>query len=361
VRSLVYYITGHGFGHAVRSAEIIRGLQSRRPELPIHVCTTAPDWLFPPLAGQRRVALDVGVIQADALQTDYDETLRQLGDLVAHADEIIAREATYLRGVNAGLVVADIPPTAFMAAQAAGVPSVGVANFSWDWIYEPYLQSRSDGQPLYEWLRASYSAADVLQRLPLHGDLSTFRTIEDVPLVTRRPSAAKPELRARLGLQPDERAVLLGFGGLGLSGLDSTRLAELPECRFVITDKELQTQAPLPPNVLLAPVRQDNYTDLMAACDIVITKPGYGMVASCLAEQLPLLYTDRHDFREYNVLVQAIEQYGRGVHIPQTDLLSANFGPYLQRLDSLTPSSSTPLETNGAEIVAERLLGLIGS
>src|SRR5690349_117085 len=106
VRSLVYYVTGHGFGHAVRSAEIIRAIQRRRPELPIHVCSAAPGWLFPPLASHRPVALDVGVVQPDALQTDYDETLRQLGELVGAADQIVTREAAYLTSVQAGLVVA---------------------------------------------------------------------------------------------------------------------------------------------------------------------------------------------------------------------------------------------------------------
>ena len=33
------------------------------------------------------------------------------------------------------MVLGDIPPLAFLAAAQAGVPGVGMSNFSWDWIY----------------------------------------------------------------------------------------------------------------------------------------------------------------------------------------------------------------------------------
>ena len=32
----------------------------------------------------------------------------------------------------------DIPPLAFAAAAAAGVPAIALCNFTWDWIYGAY-------------------------------------------------------------------------------------------------------------------------------------------------------------------------------------------------------------------------------
>ena len=46
------------------------------------------------------------------------------------------------------------------------------------------------------------------------------------------------------------------------------------------------------------------YEDLVAAVDVVVTKPGYGIIAECIAAGTPMLYTSRGDFREYDLLVR---------------------------------------------------------
>ena len=40
---LCYYVTGHGFGHAVRTTQILKALP---PDLPLVIKTTAPERLF---------------------------------------------------------------------------------------------------------------------------------------------------------------------------------------------------------------------------------------------------------------------------------------------------------------------------
>ena len=44
----------------------------------------------------------------------------------------------FSQAARATVVVGDIPPLAFAAAARAGVPSVAVGNFTWDWIYSGY-------------------------------------------------------------------------------------------------------------------------------------------------------------------------------------------------------------------------------
>src|SRR5213595_544557 len=129
--SLVYYVSGHGFGHAVRSAEVIRTLARRRPELRIHLRTSAPPWLFPPVASHRSHELDAGVVQPDALRIDPAATLTRAAELARDSEALVATETHFLRRVGARLVVGDVPPLAFLAARRAGLPGVAVANFSW--------------------------------------------------------------------------------------------------------------------------------------------------------------------------------------------------------------------------------------
>jgi hypothetical protein len=334
---LAYYVSGHGFGHAVRSAEVIRSLLRLHPALDVHLRTSAPAWLFPAVTSLQSRDLDAGLVQPDALHIDQAATLARAAELARHSEALVAVETDFLHRSGAALVAGDVPPLAFLAARAAGLPGVAIANFSWDWIYEPYVRTRPEYAWLLDWLREAYKQADLLLRLPFYGDLCAFRTIEDVPLVSRRPSAARRALRARLGLQPDDLAVLLSFGGLGLAGLDAQHLAALGRFTFIATEKEVMPGSALPANLRLVPAHQQNYTDLLAACDAVVSKPGFGIVASCLAECVPLLYTDRGDFPEYAVLVEAIHRYGHGRHIPQSDLLAGNLGPPSTSCSALPP------------------------
>ena len=361
MRSLVYYVSGHGFGHAVRSAEIIRALLRRESSLSVHVRGTSPDWLFPPAVSRSAAQLDVGVVQQDALRIDEQATLERAAELAASAEHLVGQETELLGRVQAGLVVADVPPIPFLAARRAGLASVAVTNFSWDWIYAPYVAARPDLGWLPGWLRQAYGQADLLLRLPLFGDLSAFRLIEDVPLVSRPPSLSRLQVRARLGLDPDATVVLLSFGGLGLLGFDPEVLRGLAEYTFVASELEIDPRARRPRNVALVPAQNENYVNLIAASDVVVSKPGFGIVANCLAERVPLVYTDRGQFAEYDVLVAGLQRHGRSAHVSQAELLAGELGPALNSmLDKSAPWPPAP-RTDGAAVIADRLLALLAS
>ena len=70
----VFYVSGHGFGHASRQIEIVNALRVIRPALGIVVRTSAPRWLFDRAMTRpfsfAHGAPDTGVVQLDSLQVD---------------------------------------------------------------------------------------------------------------------------------------------------------------------------------------------------------------------------------------------------------------------------------------------------
>lgn len=357
MNGLVYYVSGHGYGHAVRTAEVLRALLDRRPGLPVQVRTSAPPHIFPAGVAYRHVELDVGVVQPDALRIDESATLARAAELARRSDELVAAEQAALAEFGAALVVVDIPALPCLAASRTAGPVVAVANFSWDWIYRPYVEARPAYRWLIEWFQQAYARADLLLRLPLHGDLSAFRRIEDVPLISRPPTLDRAATRRRLGLPDDRPVVLLSFGGLGLRGLEFGGLAAWPEYLFVATELELALDRPIP-NVRLVPTVQENYNDLIAASDVVVTKPGFGTLATCLAEGIPVLYVDRDQFLEYDVLVAGLHAHGQARHIPRPDLLAGRLGPHLDALLRQPAPVGRPA-ADGAGVIADRLLGIL--
>lgn len=350
---IVFYVSGHGFGHAVRSAQVIGALRAIRSDLPIWVRTPAPAWLFPGGLSVESVQLDVGVVQRGSLYVRPVATLSEYADVIATEPAVLAREAAFVTRVGARCLAADIPSAAFEIASRAGVPGVAIANFCWDWIYEPYAAKAPGFRPVLEHIRQQERLAQTLLRLPFAGDLSHFRKIRDIPMIARRSSADQGALRRRFGIDTNQPVALLSFGGYGLDEATGAGLARWRDWLFVTATPGRQRARQ--GNLLELPSEVVPYVDFLAMADAVITKPGYGIVSDCLANQVPVLYSDRGRFREYAVLAGALRRYGRAVFIPRAALTAGDVGPYLDRLMSLTRPWAL-LPTDGAEVAARYLL-----
>jgi UDP:flavonoid glycosyltransferase YjiC (YdhE family) len=362
VPDIVFYVSSHGFGHAIRCAVVCRALLEAAPDLSITVCTTAPAWIFPPGVIREERAIDVGVVQPNSLEIDARATLERYAAQVTAEDDLIAREASWLRESGVRAVVADVPAAAFEIAARAEVPGIGLANFSWDWIYEPFVADVPEHEPLIGHLREQYGRATLLLRLPFAADLSAFPRIDDVPLIARRSSADRQEIRRRLGLPTNLPLVLFSFGGHASDGPDPACLAKLSEYGFVMTAPgEASGQARrYGPNLFGVPPSAEGFVDLLAASDAAIVKPGYGIVADLLANRVPALYVSREGYREEPVLAQALEAEGRAVPLSREALDALGLGPALDRLLALDrPWTDRPLD--GAEVVARRILGEMGA
>ena len=355
---LAVYVSGHGFGHSTRTAEVLRKVRALRPELPIAVVTSAPEALFRDAIGPGNVfrseRIDVGLVQRGALVIDADATLAAWNAFQRGTDARVAREAAWLRERGARLVLADIPPLAFAAATAAGVPAIGLTNFSWDWIYSHLARHAPGLSRAADAAARDYAGAALLLQLPFAGDLSAFPRREPIPLVARRPGLTREEVRRRLGLGPAP-AVLLSFGGLGMPGLDLAVLA--PLAGFQLLTETTTSGAP-PNTTALAPSdlarRGLGYLDLVVAADVVVTKPGYGIVSDAIACRTRMVYTERGDFPEYPILVQEMTRWLPAVHVSNADLVAGRLGPALEAV--LAIPFPDPPRLDGAETAARRIL-----
>lgn len=355
--SILYYITGHGYGHAVRSGQVIRSLKQRHPELTIHVKSTVPEWLlqhsnYPVIQIPR--AIDVGIVQQDSLQIGLHETVKSCQEMHFNFPWMIEEEIAFIKNNNVRLVLGDVPPLCFEIAASADVPSVAVTNFSWTGIYRGYLQACADFLPLIEEMESFYRKTTLALSLPYPCGMDVFPHRETIPLITRSPALDKTEARDRFGLPRSATVVLLSFGGLGLDRMLLDNLFSQKDFYFVGTGDVLRKQR----NLLVLPDADRRYVDLIRASDAVVSKPGYGISADIIRQQIPLLYTNRGEFAEYPYLVQMLDDWATAEFIPQEELISANLTPYLRRL--LNKEKNWPsIPMNGASIAAEKIMGLI--
>jgi hypothetical protein len=368
---LVWYVSGHGFGHASREIEIINAIRDRRPDLPIVIRTGAKRWIFDltlrsPVEFQT-TECDTGIVQIDSLRLDEAATLRLADDFYRSFDAKVSAERRVIESLGAQLVVGDVPPLAFAAAHAAGVPSIAIANFTWDWIYEDYEPARFGMPDLVSRVREACAHAGLFLRLPMWGgfEMAPADATCDIPLVARRSARDRNETRAALGLPLDRTLVLLSFGGHGLKGLSPAAFESFGDDYVAVLTGHLE---------MSEAARQSRrgviefdeqalydagwrYEDLVAAVDVVATKPGYGIIAECAAHQTAILYTSRGHFVEYDVLVREMPRYARSEFIPQDALFAGQWRPYLESL--LARPYPPAVDVSGASVAADLILGRV--
>jgi hypothetical protein len=196
-----------------------------------------------------------------------------------------------------------------------------------------------------------------------------FRTIVDLPFVARRSRRDPLDTRGRLGLPLGERLVLVSFGGYGLEGLDLEALSELRDYGVLLGGSVPFAE---PPHMVqgrrrgsLIPLDERamyraglRYEDLVRAVDVVVSKPGYGIIAECLANDTALLYTSRGRFIEYDVLVAEMPPFLRVAYIDHDDLFAGRWSAHLEALSTLPAPPEHPA-VNGAEVAADLLLDMI--
>jgi L-arabinokinase len=366
--TIVFYISGHGFGHASRCIELANVLIDRSPEVRVEVRSQVAPWLLRhaarPSVTVVPVQCDTGIAQIDSLRLDERATVSRACAFMETWTARVDAERQALRSAEARLVVADIPPLGIAAARAAGVPAVALGNFSWDWAYAAY-EGAGD---LAARIADVYATATLALRLPMWGGFDAFPRIVDLPFIARRSRRDPDEVRRHFGFPANTPLVLVSFGGHGVDGLDLELLSRLPGYGVVVSasvpigpsGRRLGDTGPrggLIPLDETAMYRDGfQYEDIVRAVDAVMTKPGYGIIAECLANDTALVYTSRGHFIEYDVLVSAMPRFLRCGFIGHDDFFASRWTPTLDRV----LAQPAPLErppTNGADAAADLLLG----
>ncbi len=368
MRTVVFYISGHGFGHASRVIEVINALFAARPDVRVIVRTTAAQWLFDlTVRGPHeyhRTETDTGIVQIDSLHLAAAASVARAREFMSTFDARVAVEAAFLRTTGATIVVSDSPPLGIAAAGAAGLPAIALGNFTWDWIYSAYAGT----EDLVATLAAIYEQTDVGLRLPMHGGFATVRRIVDLPFIARRSRRDPAETRQRLGLPSDERLVLASFGGYGLEGLDVDALSHLDDYLVLVSGSvplgalpngmtgRRGSVFPIDERAMYAAGLR--YEDLVRAVDVVVTKPGYGIIAECIANDTALLYTSRGHFIEYEVLVESMPRFLRCAFIDHDALFAGSWQHHLDALLAQSPRREAPA-VDGAEVAAAHLIDMM--
>lgn len=354
-------ISGHGFGHAAQVVPVLNELGRRIPSLKVLLRTTVPAWFF-----QGRLHIpweisaceqDIGCVQEGPLHINVEETWSAYDRFHATWANRITQEANAIKRWSANLLLSDISYLAIEAGAHANIPAVGLSSLCWDQVLL-HLQEKIPSQSaiVLEQIRRSYSLADLMIRVEPSIAMPAFCRTVDIGPVAARLTPDHQGLRQAVGASPDERLVAIAFGGIPLTSLPWHEIEAMTGYRFIVPGPvPAHTRRVVSSNTL--PV---SFPTIMASCDLLLTKPGYGTMVEAVASGTRVVYVRRYNFVDEDALVAYLHRYGRGLELSKEDFLNGRWQATIDATMAIpAPQAAAPAAT-GATEAADILMKYVG-
>jgi UDP-N-acetylglucosamine:LPS N-acetylglucosamine transferase len=251
------------------------------------------------------------------------------------------------------MVICDISPLGIETARQAGIPSVLIENFTWDWIYEEYETTFPQIKTHIQYLKTIFQSADFhIQTEPIG-----FRQKADLTAMPagRKPRNSRAAIRNRLGIQPDDKMILITTGGIKQKLGFSEKLQNRGKTIFVIPGGSNGFE--ISGNIIRFPHHSEFFhPDLVNAADAVVGKAGYSTIAEVYQARIPFGFVSRPDFRESDRLAEFIQREMTGLPVPEPEFQDGSWVDRIEELLArLVPEKTAP---NAADAIADFILGL---
>ncbi|QQZ28721.1 hypothetical protein HMY34_08100 [Thiothrix subterranea] len=358
MKHLLVDISAHGFGHVAQTSAVLNALDCTNIRLTIRSSAAEkmlrerirhPFTLIP-------YQQDAGMVMHDALRVDIAASMRWYADFHANYAARKAQAARELAQLQPDLLFANVPYLSLDAAGECGVPAIALCSLNWADVFHTYCGGLPGAAQIREEILHAYTQAECfLQPTPSMDMHPAIRTQPIAPIAAqgkRNPAG----LRQQSGLPDHTRFVLVALGGLGME-YPLENWPRIPGVCWIFPDVAL-TQARadfLPASLFALP-----YVDLLASCDAVITKTGYGTQTEAVVNQVPTLCITRPGWPEEPNLPDWHAQHGELTLIDWKTLQTGGFTHQIRALLEM-PWRKPLVFPTGAQQAAERLLNRITS
>lgn len=361
---LLVDISSHGYGHVSQTAPVVNELARRIPDLRITLRTAAPYELL-----RRRfecefehvpVAFDFGMQMANAVDVQVEESTAAYQNFHADWQRKVEREAHAMRQLEPDLLLANVPYLSLAAAHAAGVRAVAMCSLNWADIYRHYCVRDDASAAIHAQMLEAYNSAACFLKLqpcmPMD-DLRNTRSIGPVAQLghNRRTQLKLPSPAGGRGVGGEgatEKLILVAMGGMEFR-LPMENWPQIPGVRWLVPPAWGIERGDITPFESFGLP----FSDVLASCDAVLTKPGYGTFVEAACAGVPVMYLARKDWPEEPYLTRWLA--GNGV-CREVERASLQDGDLADVLCDLWERARPPLPVaTGVEEAVKILTGML--
>jgi hypothetical protein len=294
----------------------------------------------------------VGLVQRSPLVEDLDATVDRVRAAPVWQPRLVRGVADTLADMLADLVLADISPLGLAAGRAAGIPTVLIENFTWDWIYQRYPGAPSELERLGRLMTEHFDGADL--RIQTEPVCRPIPEAQAVPPVARSPRLGRAALRQALGVPQQDPMILVSMGGVAWDGgpMLSTIIEDTP---WVVVPGGTDGPPRRRGRLVQLPFHSEFFhPDLVAASDVVVGKLGYSTVAEAFTTGTALAWIGRPRFPESPVLGRWVTENMVSAEMNEDAFDSGSWLDTVKAL--LSDPRPHPPASNGAALAAELIL-----
>lgn len=298
MKTIAYYISDYGYGHASRSIAVIRNFLDKTADAKVIICNSfALAFIKESLAeyGKRvvfhEVHTDIGyVLKKDSLEPDPLSLQTQLQAFYDNWEEVVANELEYFKDKNIVGILSDISPIGIEVGSVLGVPTIGISNFTW---YSAYTDLVNENQ--LERLRNSYEKMDYYFSLATNQEKWGRIDQHEFSFFSRTVNQDEVNrIRKFVNPKGNKKIVFVGIGmkiDVPLMDLPIWSNAE----NVYIVSSNVQVEGD---NIFKIPFDYTESQNYIAASDIIITKAGWGTVSEAVNQGKSLYVIDRQSLNE---------------------------------------------------------------
>jgi len=369
---LLVDISAHGYGHVGQTAPVVNELARRIPGLRVTLRSAAPLALLQHRfrCGFQHIpaALDFGMKMANAVDVQISESAAAYRGYHADWDAKVQRAAEEMRALQPDLLLANVPYLSLAAAHAAGVRAAAMCCLNWADIYRHYCACEAASPTIHAQMLAAYNSAKIFLKVQPAMPMPDLRNARSISPIAQLGSNQRMRIETFLnslcsrnitpsplegeGVNTTKKLILVAMGGIEYR-LPMERWPCIPGVRWLIPEDCNIARG----DMIAFESMGLPFSDVLASCDAVLTKPGYGTFAEAACAGVPVLFVSRRDWPEEPYLVQWLQQNGVCREVERERLQSGNVAEVLRDLWS-QPKPQVPV-ASGAEEAAEILAGMM--
>jgi len=315
---LVASISAHGFGHMAITAPVLERLHEAVPQCRVTVSSNIPEAV---LRNRIKRPLDMVTDPQDfGLRMHRDlsvDTAATVADYAAiHGDwqANIEGRAAWLAESACDLLLSNISYMNIAAAHHAGIPAVALCPLNWADLYRYFAPDTPACRGVIEQMTTAYNRASVFLAPRPCMPMPNFDTVEIIPPIAQVGRDQRTWLRKLYGLASTTRLVLLALGGQE-ADFEARHLPQLENVRWLVEARwNLRRD-----DIMTLDHSGLAFPDLLASCDLLVAKPGYGafVEAACLGK--PVAYLRRPHWPEESFLIDWLQQHVACREVPRGD------------------------------------------
>jgi hypothetical protein len=216
---------------------------------------------------------------------------------------------------------------------------------NWADIYRHYAPDDNEAAGIHAQMLDAYNCAEVFLKLSPTMPMRDLRNTREQACVAQIGEPQRQLLHERSGASAQDKLVMVAMGGIDYR-LPMENWPCIAGVRWLVPAAwNVQRD-----DVMSFESLDMHFRDVLASCDAILTKPGYGSFAEAACAGVPVLYVSRGDWPEAPYLVDWLHKHDVAIEVDPARLLAGELSEELAGLWG-KPRPIPPSNTGALEVV----------